>query len=123
MPSQPLLPELYYDKRCGLCRAEIHHLAPRFRNKMILVDISAPNFTGAHGVEPLAMLQRIHVWDGERFHIGLDGTLFYWRVAGFGWLTAILSWRWIKPVAAWSYDTWAQRRAIRKGYCAVEKVS
>ncbi|WLD58515.1 DUF393 domain-containing protein [Salinispirillum sp. LH 10-3-1] len=113
------LPELYFDNSCGLCRAEIRHLEPRLRNKMTLVDISASHFTGAHGVDTLTMMQRIHVWDGERFHIGLDGTLFYWREAGFGWLTAILGWRGIKPMAGWAYETWAQRRAERKGYCSV----
>ncbi|MFY0663755.1 MAG: DUF393 domain-containing protein [Natronospirillum sp.] len=120
MSANKPLPELYYDNSCGLCRAEIRHLAPRLQGKMTLIDISATDFNEAHGVHQLAMLQRIHVWDGERFHTGIDGTLYYWRVAGFGWLTTLLSWWVIKPTATWAYETWAQRRAESKGYCMIK---
>lgn len=111
------LPELYFDNSCGLCRAEIRHLEPRLRGKVTLVDISDEAFDGAHGVSRNAMLQRIHLWQGHAFLTGFDATLFYWQKAGLTPLVWCFRLPVIRRVAHWAYERWAQRRAIRLGYC------
>jgi len=107
------LPELYVDNSCSLCRAEIRHLGPRLKGKLVLIDISEPDFTGAHGVSRDAMMRRIHLWQGTGFVTGIDATLCYWRLAGFGLVTWCLGLPGIRHIAGWVYDYWARRRVCK----------
>lgn len=107
------LPELYVDRSCSLCNAEIRHLAPRLAGKLVLIDISEPGFTGAHGVSRDDMMRRIHLWQGSDFVTGIDATLCYWRLAGFGAVTWCMGLPGIRHIAGWAYDYWARRRVCR----------
>lgn len=115
------LPELYFDNSCSLCRTEIRHLAPRLRGKIKLIDISEAGFSGARGVSRDAMLQRIHLWQGDKFLVGFDATLFYWQAAGLRLLVWCFRLPGIAALAHWAYDRWAQRRARKLGYCDLER--
>lgn len=101
---------LFFDASCRLCRHEIGWLAPKLADKLTLVDISQDAFTGHAGVSKSTMLAQIHLWDGQRFLIGLDATLYYWRLAGMRLLPWLLALPGVNAVAQKAYLVWASRR-------------
>jgi len=103
---------LYYDGSCGLCRREIEHLRSRLEPALELVDISAPAFEPPPGYTPAAMMERIHLYDGERMHVGLPASLVYWRLAGGGFrlLAAVMRLPGIYALANRAYNAWAAWR-------------
>lgn len=102
--------KLFFDGSCKLCRHEIDYLAPKLALKLELIDISATDFTGYAGVSKQAMLAQIHLWDGERFIVGLAATLYYWRLAGMHFLPWLLSLPLINFLANKAYQYWAKKR-------------
>lgn len=102
--------KLFFDGSCKLCRHEITYLAPKLAGKLDLVDISAANFSGYQGVNRNAMLQQIHLWDGQRFIIGLSATLYYWRLAGMRFLPWLLDLPVVNSLANRAYLYWAKKR-------------
>lgn len=109
--------QLFYDGSCRLCRWEIRHLAPRLRGKIKLIDISSADFDGFAGVSKATMMDQLHLWDGQRFHLGLDASFYYWRLAGWGWLVKLLSFPGIHYMAKAAYQRWAARRC--QGQCTI----
>ena len=103
---------LYYDGGCGMCRREIEHLRSRLEPELELVDISAPAFEPPAGYTLAAMMERIHLHDGEQMHVGLPASLAYWRMAGGGFrlLAALMRLPGIFALADWAYNRWAAWR-------------
>ncbi|WP_088330546.1 DUF393 domain-containing protein [Lacimicrobium sp. SS2-24] len=101
---------LFYDRSCRLCRHEIHWLKPRLQEKITLVDISGEGFSGFAGASKAEMMANLHLWDGNQFITGIDATLYYWRLAGFGWLTSIISFAPLYWLADKTYRYWAKKR-------------
>lgn len=111
---------LYYDGLCGMCRREINHLRPRLAPKAELVDISAPDFKAPAGYTRAAMEERIHFFDGQQMQIGFAATLGYWRLAGFGWVTAVLGLPGLFHIGDFLYNRWAAWR-IQRLRCSVPR--
>ncbi|MEX0430408.1 thiol-disulfide oxidoreductase DCC family protein [Spiribacter insolitus] len=103
---------LYYDGSCGMCRREIEHLRGRLEPELELVDISAPAFEPPAGYTFAAMMERIHLHDGERMQVGLPASLVYWRMAGGGFrlLAGLLSLPGVFALANRAYNRWAAWR-------------
>ena len=102
--------KLFYDGSCRLCRHEIDWLRGRLESQLILVDISQPGFAGYMGATKQQMMQEIHLWEGSRFIRGLDATLTYWQMAGFGWLSRMMRTPPFYRLACWLYRKWADKR-------------
>ncbi len=110
-------PHLFYDGSCRLCQREISHLYKSLSRHFVLVDISDPSFVGWNGVTRNAMMQKIHVWDGVEFLVGLDATLYYWDKTHLKLLSQLLSLPLIKPIAGYFYNQWARWRVQKSTAC------
>jgi predicted DCC family thiol-disulfide oxidoreductase YuxK len=119
--DQLTTPRLFYDGGCRLCQREIAHLAQPLAGKMQLVDINDPAFSEWQGVDKLQMMRQIHVWTGERFLVGLDASLYYWRAAGWRVLPWLLSLPGVYQCAKLGYALWAnwRFRDVRKRQCRI----
>ncbi|GAB2591332.1 thiol-disulfide oxidoreductase DCC family protein [Nitrincola alkalisediminis] len=107
------LPRLFYDGKCPLCEKEICYLNPKLLGKIALIDISEAGFEGWGGVSKQAMMKKIHVWTGQNFLIGLDATLYYWRLAGLSLPAKLLSLPLVYSIANAGYNIWAHWRYRR----------
>lgn len=110
---------LFYDGSCSLCRREIMHLQQRLTEHFVLVDISDPNFSTWQGVKRDAMMEKIHVWTGDKFLVGLDATLYYWDKVGWTVAAKLLQLPLIHTLAVLAYNTWARWRYRNKNNCKV----
>mgnify|MGYP001105938839 CR=1 FL=1 len=106
---------LYYDGSCGMCRREIEHLRHRLQPQLTLVDISDAAFAPPAGYTFEAMMERIHLHDGQQMLVGLPASLAYWRMAGGGFrmLAVVLSLPGLYSLADRSYNAWAAWRMRR----------
>lgn len=112
-------PRLFYDGSCALCRREMADLQTRLSRHFLLVDISDPGFQGWQGADRQTMMQKIHVWTGAEFLVGLDASLYYWEKAGWKWLARLLRLPVIHAAATMGYNLWAQWRVRKQRTCKV----
>lgn len=114
-------PRLFYDGGCRLCQREIAHLAQPLAGKMQLVDINDPAFSEWQGVDKLQMMRQIHVWTGERFLVGIDASVYYWKAAGWRLLPGLLSLPGVYQCAKLGYALWAnwRFRGLLKRQCRI----
>lgn len=114
-----LTPRLFYDGSCSLCRKEIDHLQKRLSRHFILVDISDAGFTGWQGVDKQSMMQKIHLWTGAEFLVGLDASIYYWEKVGWKLPARLLRLPLIHSLAVGAYNLWAQWRFKKQNSCEV----
>lgn len=112
-------PHLFYDGSCSLCRREMDHLQKRLSRHFILVDISDPDFTNWQGVDKASMMQKIHLWTGSEFLVGLDASLYYWEKVGWKLPAKFLRLPVIHGVAVGAYNLWAHWRFKKQSSCEV----
>ncbi|MCD8513888.1 MAG: DUF393 domain-containing protein [Nitrincola sp.] len=112
-------PHLFYDGSCSLCRKEINHLHKRLSRHFILVDISQPEFKGWQGVDRASMMEKIHLWNGVEFLVGLDASLYYWEKVGWKLPAKLLRLPIIHSIAVSAYNLWAAWRLKKQSSCEV----
>lgn len=112
-----LTPHLFYDGSCNLCRREIDHLHKRLSRHFILVDISHPDFVSWQGIDKVSMMEKIHVWTGAEFLVGLDASLYYWEKVGWKLPAKFLRLPLIHSVAVAAYNLWAAWRFRKANAC------
>ncbi len=104
---------LLYDAKCPFCRREALWLKARdSRNRIMLVDISSPQFdAAAYGLDASEVKKVLHaiVPDGTVVS-GLDAIQEVYRAVGLSWVVAPLSWPGIRHISNLAYRLFARYR-------------
>jgi predicted DCC family thiol-disulfide oxidoreductase YuxK len=104
---------LYYDGSCAFCCAGMQRLKRWDRAaRLQFVDIAAPGFSPrALGLGMQALNTEMHATtaDGKLLK-GIDSMLAAYALAGQGWRVAPLRVRWLRPVLAVMYRSFARNR-------------
>jgi predicted DCC family thiol-disulfide oxidoreductase YuxK len=108
LSATPLL-RVFYDRSCGLCRAEMSALAEMDQDHAIeFVDCSDPAFDDSEyrtdGVTRTDMLNSLHVRDilGD-WHRGVDAIALLYASAGAPRLARLWAHPLTRPLARWCY--------------------
>jgi len=103
-PDLPLT--LFVDRSCPLCAREVRWLERQADPaKLLLVDISAPDFNpDGLGCELNQLQRRLHARSASgQWLTGVDATYWSWRLAGHGVWAAPLGWRPLRPLLLLAY--------------------
>lgn len=112
MPAEPFT--IFIDNQCPLCRREAAMLSrlDRGRGRLVLIDITAPDFNAAaHGCTMDGLMGTIH---GRRedgsLVTGMEVFRRAYAAVGWGWLLAPTGWPVLRPVFDRLYSWFAKRR-------------
>ena len=98
-PDLPLT--LFVDRACPLCAREIRWLERTADPaRLLLVDVSAPDFSCAGLGKDLSQLRRrLHARSASGVWLtGVDASYWSWRLAGHGTWAAPLGWKPLRPL-------------------------
>jgi len=119
MPAKPRFPlRIFYDGSCSVCAAEVERYGRLDQEgRLILVDISAPDFKPAcHGISLAEFMYQMHTIDqAGRVYKGVDAFWAIWQAFPastlFGLLGTVITLPVINPIARLCYRGFA---GIRK---------
>ena len=128
MPDKPSFPLcVFYDGSCSVCAREIEHYQRKDRNnRLIAVDISAPEFDPqAYGISLKSFMSELHCIDQEeRVYRGVESFWAIWQAfpaaSLYGLLGKIITLPFINLLARLCYRAFARMRTYlpkRKKYC------
>lgn len=114
-PAFPL--RVFYDGACAVCATEIEHYLHQDRgNRLLAVDISAPEFDPSpYGLPLAAFHYELHVIDqrGGRY-LGVDAFWAIWQAfpehRGYRLLAGVSRWPLVLPLARLLYKAFARMR-------------
>lgn len=105
--------EVFFDRACPLCRAEMMRLKQFDRaDRLRLVDITAADYDpSTWGVSREAAAAALHVLTPERIWlVGMPAIRHVYAQAGLGWLMAPTGWPLVEAVADRAYRWLAPNR-------------
>jgi len=121
----PLIPIMFYDGGCQLCRREVAHYRRLDHAGLVRwVDITQePEALAVHGIDPLTAMRRLHAIDeGGRVVSGVAAFAAIWRqLPGYRHLAGALArLGLIAPIDRLyeKFADWRFRRRCREGVCA-----
>ena len=118
MPTKPQFPiKIFYDGSCSVCSTEIeHYLRQNHDNKLLGVDISAPDFDPSpYGITTEAFMYELHVIDqnGEIYR-AVEAFWAIWQAFPastlYGIMGAVINMPLVNPVARLLYKGFARIR-------------
>ena len=118
MPTKPKFPiKIFYDGSCSVCSAEIeHYLRQNHDNKLLGVDISAPDFDPSpYGITTEAFMYELHVIDqkGEIYR-AVEAFWAIWQAFPastlYGMMGVVINLPLVNPVARLLYKGFARIR-------------
>ena len=116
MPTKPQFPiKIFYDGACSVCSTEIeHYLRQNHDNKLLGVDISAPDFDPSpYGITTEAFMYELHVIDqkGEIYR-AVEAFWAIWQAFPastlYGIMGAVINMPLVNPVARLLYKGFAR---------------
>ena len=120
-----VMPIVFFDGGCALCRREIdHYRRVQGAGRIEWVDITHNTAVlAAYGLEPAAAMARLHVRDIEgRWQTGVWGFAELWsHLRGYRWLAWLLRATPVVPLLDLAYTRfarWRLRRRCSDGSCA-----
>jgi predicted DCC family thiol-disulfide oxidoreductase YuxK len=68
-----------YNESCSICRMEINHYKKQTSKNLEFIDLNDKNLPENIKLKNKAdILRRLHVFDGNQFHIGVDAFALIW---------------------------------------------
>jgi predicted DCC family thiol-disulfide oxidoreductase YuxK len=118
MPKAPEFPlTVFYDGSCAVCSAEIEHYRHKdHTGRLILVDISAPDFTpGLYNINLQAFMYELHVLDEKgKIYRGIEAFWAIWQAFPastlYGVMGTLITLPVINPLARLCYRAFARIR-------------
>jgi predicted DCC family thiol-disulfide oxidoreductase YuxK len=112
---------VYYDGKCGLCRREIEYykrVAPA--DRFVWLDIAAdPASLADLDISQADALRRLHARDASGVvYVGVAAFITIWQGLNYWrYLAMIVNLPLLKPLAAFTYDRFADYRFSRLTHC------
>lgn len=118
MPTKPRFPlRVFYDGSCSVCATEIERYSRMaHEGRLILVDISAPDFKpSCHGITLAEFMYQMHVIDqAGTVYRGVEAFWAIWQAFPastlFGLLGTLITLPVINPIARLGYKAFASIR-------------
>ncbi|MBW2477501.1 MAG: DUF393 domain-containing protein [Deltaproteobacteria bacterium] len=119
-PSKIIPLRVFYDGQCIVCDHEVRFYQRRCRD-LILVDISAPNFSAeSYGKTQNELMAELHVLDScGNWHAGVQGFRIIWRVVPgrlYDLLAEITAWPVVRSLTQLGYRIFARYRHLLPRY-------
>lgn len=112
---------VYYDGKCGLCRREIEYykrVAPA--DRFVWLDIATdPASLADLDISQADALRRLHARDASGVvYVGVAAFIAIWQGLNYWrYLAMIVNLPFLKPLAAFTYDRFADYRFSRLTHC------
>ena len=112
---------VYYDGKCGLCRREIEYykrVAPA--DRFLWLDIATdPASLADLDISQADALRRLHARDASGVvYVGVAAFIAIWQGLNYWrYLAMIVNLPFLKPLAAFTYDRFADYRFSRLTHC------
>jgi predicted DCC family thiol-disulfide oxidoreductase YuxK len=112
---------VYYDGKCGLCRREIEYykrVAPA--DRFVWLDIATdPASLADLDISQADALRRLHARDASGvLYVGVAAFIAIWQGLNYWrYLAMIVNLPFLKPLAAFTYDRFADYRFSRLTHC------
>lgn len=112
---------VYYDGKCGLCRREIEYykrVAPA--DRFVWLDIATdPASLADFDISQADALRRLHARDASGVvYVGVAAFIAIWQGLNYWrYLAMIVNLPFLKPLAAFTYDRFADYRFSRLTHC------
>ena len=112
---------VYYDGKCGLCRREIEYykrVAPA--DRFVWLDIATdPASLADLDISQADALRRLHARDASGVvYVGVAAFIAIWQGLNYWrYLAMIVNLPFLKPLAAFTYDRFANYRFSRLTHC------
>ena len=112
---------VYYDGKCGLCRREIEYykrVAPA--DRFVWLDIATdPASLADIDISQADALRRLHARDASGVvYVGVAAFIAIWQGLNYWrYLAMIVNLPFLKPLAAFTYDRFANYRFSRLTHC------
>ena len=119
--SEKIMLTVYYDGKCGLCRREIEYykrVAPA--DRFVWLDIATdPASLADLDISQADALRRLHARDASGVvYVGVAAFIAIWQVLNYWrYLAMIVNLPFLKPLAAFTYDRFADYRFSRLTHC------
>ncbi len=119
--SKKIMLTVYYDGKCGLCRREIEYykrVAPA--DRFVWLDIATdPASLADLDISQADALRRLHARDASGVvYVGVAAFIAIWQGLNYWrYLAMIVNLPFLKPLAAFTYDRFADYRFSRLTHC------
>ncbi len=119
--SEKIMLTVYYDGKCGLCRREIEYykrVAPA--DRFVWLDIATdPASLADLDISQADALRRLHARDASGVvYVGVAAFIAIWQGLNYWrYLAMIVNLPFLKPLAAFTYDRFADYRFSRLTHC------
>jgi len=119
--SEKIMLTVYYDGKCGLCRREIEYykrVAPA--DRFVWLDIATdPASLADLDISQADALRRLHARDASgAVYVGVAAFIAIWQGLNYWrYLAMIVNLPFLKPLAAFTYDRFADYRFSRLTHC------
>ena len=119
--SEKIMLTVYYDGKCGLCRREIEYykrVAPA--DRFVWLDIATdPASLADLDISQADALRRLHARDASGVvYVGVAAFIAIWQGLNYWrYLAMIVNLPLLKPLAAFTYDRFADYRFSRLTHC------
>ena len=119
--SEKIMLAVYYDGKCGLCRREIEYykrVAPA--DRFVWLDIATdPASLADLDISQADALRRLHARDASGVvYVGVAAFIAIWQGLNYWrYLAMIVNLPFLKPLAAFTYDRFADYRFSRLTHC------
>jgi predicted DCC family thiol-disulfide oxidoreductase YuxK len=119
--SEKIMLTVYYDGKCGLCRREIEYykrVAPA--DRFVWLDIATnPASLADLDISQADALRRLHARDASGvLYVGVAAFIAIWQGLNYWrYLAMIVNLPFLKPLAAFTYDRFADYRFSRLTHC------
>jgi len=119
--SKKIMLTVYYDGKCGLCRREIEYykrVAPA--DRFVWLDIATdPASLADLDISQADALRRLHARDASGVvYVGVAAFIAIWQGLNYWrYLAMIVNLPLLKPLAAFTYDRFADYRFSRLTHC------
>ena len=114
---------VYYDGKCGLCRREIEYykrVAPA--DRFVWLDIATdPASLADLDISQADALRRLHASDASgNMYVGVAAFIAIWQGLNYWrYLAMIVNLPFLKPLAVFAYDRFADYRFSRLTHCQI----
>jgi predicted DCC family thiol-disulfide oxidoreductase YuxK len=119
--SEKIMLTVYYDGKCGLCRREIEYykrVGPA--DRFVWLDIATdPASLADLDISQADALRRLHARDASGVvYVGVAAFIAIWQGLNYWrYLAMIVNLPFLKPLAAFTYDRFADYRFSRLTHC------
>ena len=115
--------KVFYDGKCGLCRREIEYykrVAPA--DRFVWLDIATdPASLADLDISQADALRRLHASDASgNMYVGVAAFIAIWQGLNYWrYLAMIVNLPFLKPLAVFAYDRFADYRFSRLTHCQI----